>query len=409
MSNTRGNTRGRWIPTLLLVWLTVGLTRPQGLTGNVILIVAALLAAASAATVNWRRVSLPWTIVVPPVVGIVSVGWSVSRGASAYGAAVLAIAAVSGLIVVSSLGATKTLQIVERVLRYCVAASVAAGFLVPGIAHVQRVANHGVLQGIYPHPNVLAYVATLAAASTLVGRSFRLPSTWCWATLYLYVILQTKSYTSVFVLAVVVAVFLMTILMQRTDRRGKAVISALTSIAGVLAFATVALNWHRIETVLSQDEGIAGRLQIWDAVWNTASVRPLQGFGIRAGLGEFSESGWHIAQQIGWFVNSTHNGYLSTVLELGLIGAAILAACQLVILVGSFRWYLGTSSPEAAWAFSAVVAISVTNLFETRAFVDVGFFVLSIVAVMSSDWARRSRAGQWEDAQERVALRRNVL
>jgi len=97
----------------------------------------------------------------------------------------------------------------------------------------------------------------------------------------------------------------------------------------------------------SSDEGVSGRLLLWSAAWSSFLGRPILGHG----PGTFTYEG----------VNWTHNLYLQTLAEMGVVG---LLALLLLLCVGLSAGWAARRSGYGAAAFAALLGFCFAAFFE---------------------------------------------
>jgi O-antigen ligase len=128
-------------------------------------------------------------------------------------------------------------------------------------------------------------------------------------------------------------------------------------------------------------EALTGRLPLWNYIWDQTEGRHLQGYGW--GAFWLVERTLDAHDALGWFPRHSHNAYLQVVVNIGLIGLAIVLSITLWSLARAARFVVETGRPE----YSAIVAVFIgmfVNGVAESAFVmprDMGLF--SAAAVMS--------------------------
>ena len=92
-----------------------------------------------------------------------------------------------------------------------------------------------------------------------------------------------------------------------------------------------------------QSEGLTGRIPLWNELLGYAQARPLQGYGYPAFWTDKQID--DVSDDMEWTLREAHNGYLDTVLSVGLIGGAILLAIVVVGLARAAAGYRATRRP----------------------------------------------------------------
>jgi O-antigen ligase len=119
-----------------------------------------------------------------------------------------------------------------------------------------------------------------------------------------------------------------------------AVVSVLVALSTVVYFAALAPSSARER--VTEIKGGTGREDIWTVAWRMVEANPVQG----VGAGNFQTSSIHYLLEPGALTRSdfivdtqkvTHNVYLGTLAELGIIGLALLLALILSLLACAFH------------------------------------------------------------------------
>jgi O-antigen ligase len=73
-------------------------------------------------------------------------------------------------------------------------------------------------------------------------------------------------------------------------------------------------------SLIGRDPTFTGRTDIWDALLQAISHKPLLGYGYLAFWGLDSEPRYWLAQAVDWDAPSGHNGWLDLAISLGIVG-----------------------------------------------------------------------------------------
>lgn len=148
------------------------------------------------------------------------------------------------------------------------------------------------------------------------------------------------------------------------------------AVATVAAGVVIALRTELLAT-LGRRPDLTGRTEIWPLVWDSIVKRPLLGGGPGGVIYEGSDLALAIERTFGRALWTTQSGYLSVVLSLGVVGAAIVVA----ILVSHLRRIdrlraLPACRLEVEAALSTLVVYLVINLTEDIALGHTGLFFM---------------------------------
>lgn len=269
------------------------------------------------------------------VTGLVflSVQWSIDPGVTLRRAVALGMTTAFGLY----LGATYSWMQLIRLLALLNAALLALSLVVifaaPELGR-DFVVHDGAWRGGWQEKNTMGAYMARALIVFLCAAAIDTPRRWLWLGLSaasLFMAVMSNSATSLIACTVVLATLAVTSLMQRgaglVVMVGWAGLFALMSLGVALAVAPEAFV-----AIIGKDLTLTGRTDIWEAVSYQLTSRDAWGLGFGFGAFWSVEEGpaYWIRQELQWDVPNAHNGWLETILGLGLVGA-VLMAIQLAI------------------------------------------------------------------------------
>jgi O-antigen ligase len=129
-------------------------------------------------------------------------------------------------------------------------------------------------------------------------------------------------------------------------------------------------------------EALTGRLPLWNYIWDQTEGRHLQGYGW--GAFWLVERTLDAHDALGWFPRHSHNAYLQVVVNIGLIGLAIVLSIALWSLARAARFVVETGRPEYSAIVGVFIGMFVNGVAES-AFVmprDMGLFSAAVVMSM---------------------------
>lgn len=231
--------------------------------------------------------------------------------------------------------------------------------------------------GAFASKNQIGFVASLGIYFSIVflaflrrGRlSFILTVPVVLLSAYLLVVSHSAtSMASIPAVLALVALLAMSKLLSRRYRRVIFLVGA--GLLVVVAF--VALNLGLMDFVLGifgKDSTLTGRTYLWEQGWDTVQRSPILGVGYAAywvqGFAE-AERLWnefYITTRTGFHF---HNTYIEALVELGFVGATMIALIMLRTLYGHVSAVI-----FRAWQAESVVLIGVMVLLLIRSFVEV--------------------------------------
>jgi O-antigen ligase len=240
------------------------------------------------------------------------------------------------------------------------------------------------------HSNILA---VQAAVVTLVAYAFALQpgkrAAFCWALFAaaLSVVVLTRARTALFtVIAGIAAIHIVGRLARHTlfFVSTAATIVAIAMLTASILGISDTHQLHNVANLGRNDDAagdLTGRLPLWQFVWHESAGHHLEGFGW--GAFWLTDRVKSAREALHWFPRHSHNAYLQVIVNIGLVGLAIVLAIGMIGVRRAALLVRRTGLPEASALLAILVAIFVNGTAES-AFVmsrDMGLF--SAAAVMS--------------------------
>ncbi|MCR2793523.1 O-antigen ligase family protein [Microbacterium sp. zg.Y625] len=250
----------------------------------------------------------------------------------------------------------------------------------------------GALTGIYAHRNLLASVAVICLA-LIVARMMNASTAkerWGLAllsTVVLATIAATNSSSAIVIAAVVViggAFVRFGGLLGPLGRLG--LLPLLSVLIGGFGLPMLIQSVPEITASVGRDTTLTGRTAIWNIVLSLTAERPLVGYGWggvwRGEVGDFVRYafGWNTAR-------SAHSGFFDVLLQLGWVGALVMAGAALAAAIRSVK--LSVASPEFSWLVLVLIALFVNSLSESLLTRPLGTLLLAAIAAVSLVELRR--------------------
>jgi len=355
-------TSTRFYVAALVVWAVLALSGSRVIPGAVAVIVAAVLAALAFLS-DFRRVRWPVWAVLFAGLTLASVLWSQDTEVARDAAAALVVVTLTAGVPAAYMDRDRFLHWLNLAFKTALVASLAAGVLLPSFGVESRWPNVGALTGLFVHKNLLGSVLVLGIITLIYTQRKRL---WLWLGLYAVGVVMTRSSTAV-VLAVVAVLlwWLLGALGRRGDRDRR--LGVLAAAAGLVVLSIIVLQFQvELLDVVGRDLTLGGRARMWDAIVTVWGAEPALGYGWGSAFSPQSTSAVEIASVMGWVVPSAHSGYLSVLLQLGVVGLAVFAVFVLQTAGRAFRGFVATPTPFTMWALQITVAYVIMNVFDTR-------------------------------------------
>lgn len=366
---------------LLLVCAMVLYGRPQGVSG--FLVVGLMIAMSVIALV---RGALPGRPRVLPVVFVVlaalSAFWSDEPRATLMQAASSAIVLLVALQIARNVRFDRFLKISDWFLRIAVLTSVGLGFFLSDVGLTQREVNSGTLRGWYEHRNGMGFMVTLAIV-TLLARAWTKRRPWAtffWLGVYVFALAWAGSAGALLLVCVGLLIYLSTRWIATTSSSQRGVFAMLLALLVVVFSVLAAPLLPVLVELLGRDLTFTNRTYIWEGAIDAWAQQFWLGYGWGNILDEGDAAASAISELAGYSVRSTHNGYLATALQLGVLGLAVSVLFLVSLLTGALRTALCRPSVQALWSLQIMVILILGDLVETRAFVNLGWLLICLVA-----------------------------
>jgi exopolysaccharide production protein ExoQ len=301
---------------------------------------------------RWRSVfegawNAKWILALLTV-AFVSTGWSQDPMITLRRAAVLFATTAFGVYFATRFDIPEQLQLLSLTCGLVICASFLCVIFFPqyGIDHTF---HYGDWQGAYHQKNMLARAMVLATLVFLFVR-FRSGNTLRWIGIAgsLTLLVLSRSVTGMLVFAVILASWPLYKLFRTKFTFAAPVIAMVFTItAGVAALAYQALP--TLLELMNRDEGLTGRVDLWNAVWLSISRKPWLGYGFNAFWQGMQGESANVMLAVGWSPAYAHNGFLDLVLDMGFVGLAIFTFGYLTLWHRAARFFSRDAGPSAAW------------------------------------------------------------
>lgn len=356
--------------------------RPQEVSGRLILIVGAALVVLA----FWRGLTHPRPLLIPWImVGVAFTSalssddaWTVLTRAAA-----LAVPLILAGLIAENVPFEQFLLIADRTFKTIVIASLLAALLVPAIGLTQNVVLHGTLRGIFIHRNHMGYVLILAVITLLALnwniRQLKL-TIFAWLAVYILALVWTGSAGAVVLVLISLSLYWLVRWLARHNMVERVLL--LVSAVCLVTFAALIAIPHvpRILGLLGRDMTFTNRVGIWHGAIQAWEEKFWFGYGWGSILGTDDDAANVISRSSGWMVTSTHNGYLATALQAGALGLFVAVVLLFIVLLRTLKMVVVSPGSQAIWSLQIVIVLIVGDFTETRAFANIGWFLLCLIA-----------------------------
>jgi len=248
----------------------------------------------------------------------------------------------------------------------------------------------GAWKGAFTHKNSLSRAMVLSA---LVFYFARPPVGWWvrWVGIAgaLCLLVLSKSATGI----VVFAAMVLTLPLYRLLRSKLNVAVPVSIVGGLAAVGSGFLLYtmlHSLLEALHRDTTLTGRAELWYAILLSIAKRPWLGYGFNAFWKANGEAST-VIQQVRWFVQGAHNGFLDVTLDLGILGLSILITGYVILWHRALRLMRKTAGVVPIWLCTYLAFMFFSNLTESAILVQNNIFWILYVstAVCVSVYAPR--------------------
>ncbi|WP_456283627.1 O-antigen ligase family protein [Microbacterium sp. JZ101] len=319
----------------------------------------------------WRR--LPWLGLAYAAFALLSLLWSAWPAATAVTWLLLASATLQGLFLADALTWRELVRCLEISLRWVLGLSLLLELWVAGIRRrpllpnfsdapadpdphwywvrgnlLDGVLDPGRVQGIVGNANLLGILCLLALIVFGIRLADRAPSPAVrivWIAVAAFLLLRSGSVTTLVALVAVAGVLCAALLIRRAALpRGRTPLYAVFAGVAVVGIVSAVLLRERLLALVGREGDLTGRGDIWQAVLERASTRPVAGNGFASPWLPWDPAfdGWILDHGITVF--HAHDMWLDVYLQLGAIGVALVAG---VFAALTWRaWFFAVDRPR---------------------------------------------------------------
>lgn len=251
----------------------------------------------------------------------------------------------------------------------------------------------GRIQGIVGNANILAFIALLAliagVARIVAGRGSMLGFV-TWTVVALGVLALTRS-TTVLVAGLVVAVVMLVAWFARRGGGVRRVSTAVALLAGTGLVAALAVVFRApLLALVGRSSDLTNRLDIWAAVADLATQRPVAGWGWISYWAPWAAPFDDLAVIKGVTYLQAHNAWLDVFLQLGILGLVVVGLLVLTTLLRSWVYAMDGPRDSALLPLALMTMLLVHSLAESRLLIEIGWALLVIVGIRTATnrWQR---------------------
>jgi exopolysaccharide production protein ExoQ len=167
-------------------------------------------------------------------------------------------------------------------------------------------------------------------------------------------------------------------------------------IAFILIFGTTITliidNLPLIASTVGRDLTLTGRTDIWMAMLDKISERPLFGYGLNGFWRDWDNEAtafmWRI---LGWECPYGHNGFMDLLSELGISGLGSFVISYFITFFRSVSWLRATNTTEGIWCVMYLTFLLIYNISESTLLTNNSIFWILYTSAIFSIFAEYER------------------
>jgi len=404
---------------LLAIWAVLAFSHPGmipievSIAGGFVLLL--LVLATRPSGLGWRIPTLPILLVVvaatSPLWAEVWAGQVFELGSKwAFGGAWSAfygVVTLSAVIFANCANPSQGIRYMDAAFKTLAVVTLVMIAALPSEAFDQRSPNIGALSGPFTHKNILGPVLLLGLITALYANRGRTLRSLIWLSTYGALIWMTRS-ASALVLGIAMAVMFLGMKSwpHSPTRRTKTIV---LTICGTAIIAPLLLiNRATVLAALGRDQTISGRDDIWAGTIEAWQQHPILGYGWYIAYAEGLPASAIIYRHTGWNVPSSHSGYLSILLQLGIVGAALFVVIVAANLLRLLRMVATNTQREVRWALQITTIFALINFSDAHLDSTGWFLLIAIMTWLRVGWPQSDQPTsdppfEWDSALKSVA------
>ncbi|MEO1642423.1 MAG: O-antigen ligase family protein [Pseudomonadota bacterium] len=269
----------------------------------------------------WRAIRAGWPLLLFATLALASTAWSIMPQATFLAALALTFFTLACLSLVA-LSDWQTL--LKGITLACLAIGLLSLALIP-VGGLMQELHEGALRGPFSEKNRAGMVYAIGAIAS-GGLAFTARKTRWLIPIPFFLLLLFLSQSGTSTIACALGLGALAYGEMLRGKSSRLILGVWAGALGAIGiFAIVVLNAETILDLLGEDSTFTGRDRIWPAVWWRITENPILGYGYDAYWREGSYGMAWLWYEAGFEVYNAHNGWLETMLAVGLPGVALLA------------------------------------------------------------------------------------
>jgi exopolysaccharide production protein ExoQ len=179
------------------------------------------------------------------------------------------------------------------------------------------------------------------------------------------------------------------------------VLATLLTVSGVMVLG---VNSEAIVGALGRSSDLTGRTEIWSWVVSFIPERPILGYGYWGFWGGRTAASTLVDRAMGTMIMYSHNGYLDTLLSLGIAGFVPTLAFLGTGVERAYNWSERGQSRAGLWPLSFLLFVMLYNFGECTIFIQDLQWSICVAVVASTDAALFAPHEEQEDELSLVPM-----
>lgn len=270
-----------------------------------------------------------------------------------------------GLLLATRLDYAEQLRLTRLVLRLAAIACLILFIVAPGRAMAVDYGT-GSIRAIFPHKNLFGAAMALGLLAEWYAFDegfFARFTKFLSLGLFAGLLIVSRSISSIVTVGVA---FLILWLFEKLHRRYRVSLTAiLLFLAGIVVCAAfVGIDTSILTEMLGRSKDLTGRTELWRSVGSMIADRPFLGYGFSGFWAGASSESYAVERYVGWTPTYSHNGYLETLLSLGIVGCGLLVTFLSKALSRTVHLAERRVVKEDLWPLALIVFFTVHNFAE---------------------------------------------
>jgi exopolysaccharide production protein ExoQ len=348
----------------------LGTANPLNTVASAFVLAGTMVLMARNRSVTWRVAPALSLILTLVLLAMASTMWSDYPDITIRRSVALLTTTMWAWYVVARFGLRETIGLIAQTIGLIAIASLFLGTVAPDLGQAGPLDPDG-WRGVFSAKNSLGDIMAVGVLTNfylLVSSRFRLfdfLARLSGLVLCVLLLILSQSRTS-WIIGMIGPAFVLVLQLIK----GRPVISVTVSLVAIISlFPVVAFVGQEVSAIaplLGRSANLTGRTDLWAIVSACVHDHPLLGYGFGAFWVEGSRNVLYVWSTIHWHPPTAHNGWLDLLLELGWLGASLLAIQLCLLFIKGTRAVVRNDEPDASYLLVMLFVVLIHNLSESE-------------------------------------------